>query len=53
MNHDPVSIDNAICGPLLGGSHEPTFAGAPSFMRRRFTKDLSEADVVVWGVPFD
>ena len=53
MSHDPASIDNAICGPLKGGSHEPTFAGAPSFMRRRFTKDFSEADVVVWGVPFD
>ncbi|MDB5572702.1 MAG: agmatinase [Hyphomicrobiales bacterium] len=53
MSHDPVSIDNAICGPLMGGSHEPTFAGAPSFMRRRFSKDFGQADVVVWGVPFD
>ena len=53
MSHDSASIDNALCGPLLGGSHEPTFAGAPSFMRRRWSKDLSEADVVVWGVPFD
>jgi agmatinase len=46
-------IDNAFAGPLKGGSTEPTFAGAQSFMRRRFTKDLSAADVVVWGVPFD
>ena len=53
MSHDPASIDNALCGPLLGGSHEPTFAGAPSFMRRRFSKDFGQADVVVWGVPFD
>ena len=30
-----------------------TFAGAPSFMRRRFSKDIGQADVVVWGVPFD
>jgi agmatinase len=53
MSHDPVSIDNAFSGPLLGGSHEPTFAGAQSFMRRRFSKDIGQADVVVWGVPFD
>jgi len=53
MSHDPVPIDNAFCGPLYGGSHEPTFAGAPSFMRRRFSKNIGQADVVVWGVPFD
>ncbi|HEY8579656.1 MAG TPA: agmatinase [Beijerinckiaceae bacterium] len=53
MSHDPVTIDNAFAGPLLGGSHEPTFAGATSFMRRRYSKDIGAADVVVWGVPFD
>ncbi len=46
-------IDNALVGPLRGGSHEPTFAGAQSFMRRRFSKDFAAADVVVWGVPYD
>jgi agmatinase len=51
MNTTP--IDNALIGPLTGGSHEPTFAGAQSFMRRRFSKDIGAADVVVWGVPFD
>ena len=53
MTHNPTSIDNAIAGPLRGGSAEPTFAGATSFMRRRFTKDLTNVDVAVWGVPFD
>ncbi len=53
MSQDRVPIDNAFSGPLMGGSHEPTFAGAPSFMRRRFSKDFGQADVVVWGVPFD
>ncbi len=53
MNDAPVPIDNAFSGPLLGGSHEPTFAGAQSFMRRRFSKDIGQADVVVWGIPFD
>ena len=51
MNQTP--IDNALNGPLTGGSHEPTFAGVASFMRRRFSKDIGAADVVVWGVPFD
>ena len=51
MNQTP--IDNALTGPLTGGSHEPTFAGVASFMRRRFSKDIGAADVVVWGVPFD
>ena len=51
MNQTP--IDNAITGPLTGGSQEPTFSGAASFMRRRFTKEIGEADVAVWGVPFD
>lgn len=51
MNSTP--IDNAITGPLTGGSHEPTFAGIASFMRRRYSKDIGPADVVVWGIPFD
>ncbi|MDB5594671.1 MAG: agmatinase [Hyphomicrobiales bacterium] len=53
MATNKTAIDNAFTGPLGGGSHEPTFSGAPSFMRRRFTKDLSVADVAVWGIPFD
>lgn len=48
-----TAIDNAIAGPVQGGSHEPTFSGVQSFMRRRLTKDLAEADVAIWGVPFD
>ena len=48
-----TAIDNALTGPLRGGSYEPTFAGVTSFMRRRYSKDLAEAEVAVWGVPFD
>jgi agmatinase len=41
-------------GPSLkGGSREPTYGGALSFMRRRYTRDLAGVDVVVWGIPFD
>jgi agmatinase len=45
--------DNAFAGGLLGGSPEPTFSGALSFMRRRYTRDLGGVDFAVWGVPFD
>jgi len=38
---------------LKGTSMEPTYGGALSFMRRKYTKDLSRADVAVSAVPFD
>jgi len=49
----PLTNDNAFRGPLKGGSMEPTFGGALSFMRRRYTRDLTGVDAVVWGIPFD
>ena len=45
--------DNAFLGPLKGGSLEAAYAGALSFMRRRYTRDLAGVDVAVWGVPLD
>ena len=50
-NHRPT--DNAFLGPLKGGSDEPTYGGALSFMRRRYSRDLAGVDAVVWGIPFD
>jgi agmatinase len=48
------TIDHAFtAGSLTSAATDPTFAGALSFMRRRFTKDLSGVDTVVWGIPFD
>lgn len=38
---------------LYGTKPEPTYAGAMSFMRRKYTRDLSGVDVVVSGIPFD
>jgi agmatinase len=32
---------------------EMTYGGALSFLRRRYTRDLTEVDVVVSGVPYD
>ena len=38
---------------LMGSTIENTYAGALSFMRRKYTRDLTGADVVVSGVPLD
>jgi agmatinase len=38
---------------LMGSSIEASYAGALSFQRRKYTKDLTGVDVAVTGVPFD
>ena len=38
---------------LKGPSFEITFGGATSFLRRKYTKDLTGVDIAVTGVPFD
>ena len=53
MTESARPTDNAFTGGLLGGSLEPTYSGALSFMRRRYGRDLAGVDLVVWGVPFD
>jgi agmatinase len=48
------TIDHAFTSnSLTSAATDPTFAGALSFMRRRFTKNLEGVDAVVWGIPFD
>jgi agmatinase len=48
------SIDHAFTArSLTSAATDPTYAGALSFMRRKYTKNLKEADAVVWGIPFD
>ena len=47
-------IDHAFTREdMKGHSFENVFGGATSFMRRRYTKDLSGVDISVTGVPFD
>jgi agmatinase len=47
-------IDTAFTRQGLRGlAFENAFAGATSFLRRRYTKDLSGVDLAVTGVPFD
>lgn len=38
---------------LYGSSIENTYAGVLSFMRRKYSRDLTGADIVVSGVPLD
>ncbi|WP_313199147.1 agmatinase [Rhizobium sp.] len=48
------SIDNAFTAKASrGAATDPTYAGALSFMRRRYSKDVVGADAVVLGIPFD
>ena len=47
-------VDNAFTRTDFRGlSFENTFGGALSFLRRKYTKDLSDIDICVTGVPFD
>ncbi|MBS0124217.1 agmatinase [Thetidibacter halocola] len=47
-------IDHAFTREdLKGPSFENVFAGATSFLRRRYTKDLAGIDIAVTGLPFD
>jgi agmatinase len=47
-------IDAAFMRPdLRGYSFENAFAGATSFLRRRYSKDLNGVDLAITGVPFD
>jgi agmatinase len=54
MGHDTRDADQAfVAKSPYGTRDEPTYGGAVSFMRRRYTKDLDGVDVAVCGVPSD
>ncbi len=46
-------VDRAISDQTRGLAYENPFAGVPSFLRRRLTKDLSGVDLAISGIPFD
>lgn len=51
---DEFSGDHALYrDSLYGTTPEATYAGAVSFMRRKYTHDLKGVDLVVTGVPLD
>lgn len=46
--------DNAVFREdALGRESEPTYSGALSFMRRKYSRDLDGIDLVVTGIPLD
>lgn len=50
----PSTTDLALTRPTPYGTQaEPTYSGITSFLRRRYSKDLSGVDVAVIGAPFD
>ncbi|MGH8224021.1 MAG: agmatinase [Woeseiaceae bacterium] len=51
---DKKTTDNAFNREsLYGTAPEPTYAGALSFMRRKYTRELAGVDLVISGVPLD
>jgi len=49
-----TQVDQAFTrADLRGLSYENAFGGAPSFLRRRYAKDLTGADLAITGIPFD
>ena len=49
-----TQVDQAFTrSDMRGLSYENAFGGAPSFLRRRYTKDLGGVDLAITGVPFD
>jgi agmatinase len=47
-------IDHAFrTETLKGGANDPTYAGALSFMRRRYSRDLTGVDLAILGIPLD
>ena len=48
-----TQVDRAFTGEGRGLAFENAFGGATSFLRRRYTKDLTGADLAILGVSFD
>ncbi|MFM2355971.1 MAG: agmatinase [Pseudomonadota bacterium] len=54
LDDSSKDVDLAFTGRGLRGlAFENAFGGATSFLRRRYTKDLTGVDLAVTGVPFD
>lgn len=52
--HAPGTTDEAFRRSDLKGTRlEPSYSGAQSFMRRKYTRDLTGVDIAVTGIPFD
>jgi agmatinase len=51
---DYVDSDQAFLKEQVKGTkHEMTYAGALSFLRRKYSRDLDGVDITISGIPFD
>ncbi len=51
---DYVDSDQAFLKEQVKGTkHEMTYAGALSFLRRKYSRDLEGVDITISGIPFD
>jgi agmatinase len=54
IDDSDIQIDGAIArNSPYGLLRDPTFAGVLSFMRRNYSKDLTNAELVISGIPLD
>ncbi len=51
--HKKITDHAIVREDLYGTTPEPTYGGALSFCRRKFTKDMTGVDVAVTGIPLD
>ena len=51
--HKKITDHAIVREDLYGTTAEPTYGGALSFMRRKYTKDMNGVDVAVMGIPLD
>ena len=50
----PSATDQAFLREsIYGTEHESAYAGALSFMRRKYSRDLTGVDIAISGIPFD
>ena len=54
MTYDYANSDGAFLRESVkGSSYEMTYAGALSFLRRNYSRNLDGVDIAVSGIPFD
>ena len=53
MEADQLGDAAFAADSLYGTREEPSYSGALSFMRRKYTKDLCGVDVAITGIPLD
>ena len=53
MSDDAINESAFAANDLYATSADPMFTGALSMFRRKYSHDLSQADLAILGIPFD